>query len=199
MAPVDWEGAWRNGVTPWDAGQSPPALLRLLAEDRVPAGRVFVPGCGAGYDLATLARVDREIIGLDLSNLARDAFLAANPSLPGEVKYEIGDFFAYDPPEGFDFAWDYTFFCALDPSQREPWADTMTRLVKPGGVLATLIFPYTDPIVDASGPPWPINTELVGGFIESTFEILEVAEMEQTHSGREGRERLALWRRGTPS
>lgn len=198
MAPVDWEEAWKKGVTPWDGGESPPALQRLLAEERVPAGRVFVPGCGAGYDLATLAHVDREVIGLDLSNDARDAFLVAHPNLPGQVTYEVGDFFAYDPPKGFDFVWDYTFFCALDPPQREPWAAVMSRLVRPNGVLATLLFPYTDPILDASGPPWPINTNLVLGFIEEAFELLEVTEAEQTHPGREGKERLALWQRREP-
>ena len=195
MAPVDWEEAWKRGVTPWDAGRSPPVLRRLLAEQCVPPGRTFVPGCGAGYDLATLAHVDREVIGLDLSSDARDAFLEKHPDLPGQVSYEVGDFFAYDPPRGFDFVWDYTFFCALDPPHREPWAKVMSRLVKPNGVLATLLFPYVDPIPDGAGPPWPINTDLVRGFVDDGFELLDVTEAEHTHPGREGKERLALWRR----
>lgn len=195
MAPVDWEDAWKSGVIPWDEGQSPPALRRLLAEGRVPPGRVFVPGCGAGYDLATLADVDREVIGLDLSDDARVAFLESYRDLPGEVTYEVGDFFTYKPTRGFDFVWDYTFFCALDPAQREQWAAIMARLVKPNGILATLLFPYADPIPDASGPPWPINTDLVRGLIADAFQLLGVTEAEHTHSGREGKERLAVWRR----
>ncbi len=195
MAPVDWQEAWKAGTTPWDGGASPPALRRLLAEDRVPRGWAFVPGCGAGYDLATLAHVDREVVGLDLSSDARDAFLEACSNLPGQVTYEVGDFFAYDPPHRFDFVWDYTFFCALEPQQRAPWAAVMSRLVRPNGMLATLLFPYADPIPDGEGPPWPINTDLVRGFIEDAFELLEVTEAEHTHLGREGKERLALWRR----
>lgn len=196
MTPVDWEDAWEKGVMPWDEGQSPPALLRLLAEKRIPSGRAFVPGCGAGYDVATLAHVDREVIGLDVSTEARSTFFERHKDLPGEVSYEVGDFFAYDPTHAFDFVWDYTFFCALDPEQREPWARVMSRLVKPGGLLATLLFPYADPISpDASGPPWPVNTDLVRGLVEDEFELLEVTEAEHTHPGREGKERLALWRR----
>jgi len=195
VAPVDWEESWKRGVTPWDAGRSPPVLRRLLAQECVPPGRAFVPGCGAGYDLATLAHVDREVIGLDISPDARDAFLEKHPDLPGQVSYEVGDFFAYDPPCGFDFVWDYTFFCALDPPQRKPWAEVMSRLVKPNGVLATLLFPYVDPILDGAGPPWPINTDLVRGFVDDGFELLDVTEAEHTHPGREGKERLALWRR----
>ena len=198
MAPVDWQQAWKTGVTPWDAGASPPALRGLLDRGAVPSGRVLVPGCGTGYDLATLAREDREVVGIDLSDDARTAFLAEHPSLPGSVVYEVTDFFSYAPARGFDFVWDYTFFCALDPDQRSAWSQTMKRLVEPAGVLATLLFPFEDPISDRAGPPWPINTEMVRTYVEDAFKELDTAEVEQTHPGREGKERLALWRRREP-
>ncbi|MGB5192063.1 MAG: methyltransferase domain-containing protein [Polyangiales bacterium] len=198
MAPVDWKQAWRSGRTPWDAGLSPPALLELIASDTVPAGRILVPGCGTGYDLATLAREDREVVGIDLSDDARAAFEATHPELPGSVHYLVTDFFSFDAGSGFDFVWDYTFFCALDPDQRSDWADTMSRLLKPSGMLATLIFPFEDPISDREGPPWPINTDLVRSFVANAFEEVEVREPEASHPGREGRERLAFWRRRSP-
>ena len=195
MAPVDWEGAWREGRTPWDAGRSPPALRDLLAADLVPAGRLLVPGCGTGYDLVSLARADREVIGIDLSEKARDAFYAMHDDLPGPVRYEVTDFFAFEIEGGVDFVWDYTFFCALDPERRGDWAEVIARLLRPGGLLATLIFPFEDPISDREGPPWPINTELVRGFLGTRFDEVHVQPVEQSHPGREGRERLALWRR----
>ncbi|MGB5471983.1 MAG: methyltransferase domain-containing protein [Gammaproteobacteria bacterium] len=195
MASVDWRQAWKAGSTPWDAGTSPPALHSLLDLGQVPAGRVLVPGCGTGYDLATLAHADREVVGLDLSEEARMAFLDAHRDLPGPVSYEVGDFFFYEPENNFDFVWDYTFFCALDPPQRSAWSETMKRLVKPSGLLATLLFPFEEPISGREGPPWPVNTGLVRSLIEDAFEELEIREVEQTHPGREGRELLALWRR----
>jgi SAM-dependent methyltransferase len=170
-------------------------LLSLLSRGLVPPGRVLVPGCGTGYDLATLSRVDREVVGLDISDDARSAFHAAHPELPGSVSYEVGDFFSFEPDEPFDFVWDYTFFCALDPEQRGPWSDTMKRLVKPSGLLATLLFPFEDPISERQGPPWPINTAMLRRFLEGSFEEREVTESEATHPGREGREHLALWQR----
>ncbi|MBT8470271.1 MAG: hypothetical protein KJN97_16110, partial [Deltaproteobacteria bacterium] len=84
------------------------------------------------------------------------------------------------------------------PEQRGAWSETMRRLVKPAGLLATLLFPFEDPISPREGPPWPINTDLVRNLLEGSFEELEVTEMEQTHPGREGRERLALWGRRGP-
>ena len=195
MPPVDWQEAWRAGRTPWDAGRSAPALIDLMDSERVPSGRVLVPGCGTGYDLATLARADRQVVGIDVSEEARAAFVAAHQDLPGRVVYEVADFFSYDADDGFDFVWDYTFFCALDPDQRGAWAKTMARLIKPSGILATLIFPYEDPISDREGPPWPINTGLVRSFIEGAFDELEARAVDRSHPGREGREHLALWRR----
>jgi len=195
MAPMDWRETWRAGVTPWDAGTSPPALRSLVDRGAVPSGRVLVPGCGTGYDLATLARTDREVVGIDLSEDARKAFLAAHPDLPGSVAYEVADFFSYAPAGGFDFVWDYTFFCALDPGQRTSWSQAMKRLVNPGGVLATLLLPFEDPISETQGPPWPVNTSMVRSYVEDGFEELETAEVDRTHPGREGKERLALWRR----
>jgi SAM-dependent methyltransferase len=167
----------------------------LLDRGAVPGGRILVPGCGTGYDLAALARPDREVVGIDLSEDARAAFLAAHPSLPGRVIYEVTDFFSYGPARGFDFVWDYTFFCALDPDQRSSWSQTMKRLVEPAGLLATLLFPFEDPISGREGPPWPINTEMVRSYVDDAFEELDTAEVERTHPGREGKERLALWRR----
>jgi hypothetical protein len=148
--------------------------------------------------LATLARSDRDVVGVDLSEDARNAFLRSHPDLPGNVVYEVIDFFSFAPKERFDFVWDYTFFCALDPGKRVDWGEMMRRLIKPGGLLATLLFPFEDPISDREGPPWPINAALVKSQIDDAFEELEVREVENTHAGREGRERLALWRRRNP-
>ncbi|MCZ7685418.1 MAG: TPMT family class I SAM-dependent methyltransferase [Sandaracinaceae bacterium] len=52
---MSWEDAWREGRTGWDAGGSPPALIELGARGVLPAGRALVPGCGAGWDVLTLA------------------------------------------------------------------------------------------------------------------------------------------------
>lgn len=52
------------------------------------------------------------------------------------------------------------FLCALQPHDRKKWAQRYRQLIRPGGQLATLMFP-----VDASrdkneGPPFPLTPEL---------------------------------------
>ena len=191
----DWKQAWEEKRTPWDAGAPSPTLIRLLREDRIPSGAILVPGCGTGYDLAVLAREDRRVVGLDLSPVARDAFLYRYPQLPGSVRYEVGDFFGYATEEAFDFIWDYTFFCALDPAQRGAWGETMQRLLRPGGILATLLFPYSKPIAEQEGPPWPINELLVAEALGEGFERTELVKAQASHPGREDKEYLATWQK----
>ena len=83
-----WESLWQDGVTPWDLGAATPALVSELANHWNTAGpaksiekqnlKSLIPGCGAGYDLVTLARhhddlvaagqvKDASVVGLDLS------------------------------------------------------------------------------------------------------------------------------------
>jgi hypothetical protein len=67
-------------------------------------------------------------------------------------------------PGGFDLIYDYTFLCALDPRERARWAQTMRRLLKPGGgELITLIFPIGD---YAGGPPHAMSQALVEGLLK---------------------------------
>jgi SAM-dependent methyltransferase len=71
-----WDDLWVEGITPWDMGGPTPLLWHELCEQKPPrTSKILVPGCGAGYDLATLARYSSlsnynsgcVVIGLDLS------------------------------------------------------------------------------------------------------------------------------------
>ena len=194
---MTWEDAWREGRTRWDAGGSPPILETLVRDGALPAGRAIVPGCGTGYDVFTLAADGtREVVGLDLAPTAVGAFEAerARRGLdPARARIRTADFFELPDDERFDLAWDYTFLCAIEPDRRPAWVDTMHRLLAPDGELVTLLFPVTDAPLD-QGPPYPIPPHVVRPLIEARFELIELSEVEHSHPGREGKERLARWR-----
>ena len=76
-----WENLWSQGGSEgqtlkphdkWDAATSPPSLPALLKTlDDVKGKRVFIPGCGRGYDVVTFAKAGaKEVIGLELSPTA---------------------------------------------------------------------------------------------------------------------------------
>lgn len=58
---IAWDSLWKDNITPWDLGRPTPALLSELQSNfkelslNRPTVRVLVPGCGAGYDLISLA------------------------------------------------------------------------------------------------------------------------------------------------
>ncbi|KAH9873026.1 hypothetical protein J1614_005422 [Plenodomus biglobosus] len=151
---------------------------KLLAQNR--PLMAFVPGCGRGHDVAMLALHGIETWGLEISQNAVDlanenvkAQLAspsptnfgANASRPAsaDAKVILGDFFQRDWEsqiaagfQGFDIIYDYTFLCALLPEMRKDWAERMSQLLSPTGVLICLEFPMFKPL-KAQGPPWGLK------------------------------------------
>jgi hypothetical protein len=87
----------------------------------------------------------------------------------------------------FDFIYDYTFLCALDPSIRTLWASKMADLIKPGGELLTLIFPISE--IKEGGPPFKVSLEAVKNLLTPVgFESfqLELLPSDLCHEGRDG-------------
>jgi hypothetical protein len=91
-----------------------------------------------------------------------------------------------DPTSKFNFIYDYTFLCALDPSIRGQWAAKMADLITPGGQLLTLIYPICDKV---DGPPFAVNLDLIRQLLEPVgFECIELDMLptELCHPGRDG-------------
>ncbi|CEM27817.1 unnamed protein product [Vitrella brassicaformis CCMP3155] len=156
-----WESNWQEGVAPgdeWDTSKPTPVLVKYVADGVIPKGKALVPGCGRGYDVGALSDLSREVIGLDISetgaNVARDYLKGLD--LPGKWSIETADFFTYDRPSSFDFIFDYTFLCAIQPDMRAAWAKQMHSLLKDNGLLMVAIFPICD---KEGGPPFALSLE----------------------------------------
>lgn len=196
---MTWEKAWQEGRTGWDAGGSPPILEELVRGGDLPTGRALVPGCGAGWDVFTLASDDREVVGLDVAPTAarRFADLRAERGIGADRAHIlIEDFFAHTPAAPYDLVWDYTFLCAIDPSERPRWADKMDALVAPDGELVTLIFPAVEgdsPF--GEGPPFPLLPQHLRDLLEPRWRPVRLEPVTHSHPGREGLEHIGRWKR----
>lgn len=210
MSNKTWEEHWATGETPWDAGQSAPSLSVVLARllDESPQGsaerrngRAFVPGCGAGHDVLTLAKAGYRAIGLDIAPSAHHRFATLRTEAllsTEEAELIVGDFFvetqeALGGP--FDLMWDYTFFCAIEPHQRDPWKTRAHHLLRAGGTLAMLLFPVSADAPLDQGPPYPLDPHQVAEGLSSHFQLIELRPAHASHPGREGKEWVALFRR----
>ncbi|KAM0947223.1 putative methyl halide transferase [Dioscorea sansibarensis] len=190
-----WEKCWEEGLTPWDLGQPTPIFAHLLQTGNLPKGRVFIPGCGSGYDVVAIAGPERYVVGLDISHTAIKKAKKLSSSLPNAsyCTFEVADFFTYQPSELFDLIIDYTFFCALDPSMRPAWANQIGDLSKPDGELLTLMFPIGD---ETGGPPYSVSVPAYEKLLNPIgFKLISVVDNELAIEPRKGREKLGRWKK----
>lgn len=196
---TDWQQYYESGDTPWDRGGPSPPLVQWLGGHRL-HGRVLVPGCGHGHDLVALAGSGAdEIVGLDLAPGAIAAAGARTAALPN-VSVKLGDLFEFGAGEGreaFDWVFEHTCFCAIDPGMRDRYAHAVASALKPGGTLLAVFYlkPWKEDEDQAQGPPFGTSgTELDQRFGER-FTVLEAYVPDVSYSGREGRELLRVMRR----
>ncbi|KAF3918797.1 hypothetical protein AA313_de0202865 [Arthrobotrys entomopaga] len=202
----------------WDRGGSSPSLIDLLRDHpeilqptTTPNAQLkaLVPGCGRGYDVLLFASHGLDAYGLELSSTAASEAqknaekTAPMANLPGKYTFLTGDFFTKDLEDSvgegvkFDVVYDYTFLCALDPSQglRTKWAARMAELVKPGGRLICLEFPLYKSF-DLPGPPWPLRSEIYAELLEAVGFVREmhVTPRRYLESG-QGSDMVSVWKR----
>ena len=115
----DWEASWQAAKTAWDIGGPYKPLAKLIAAGGVPPGAALVPGCGRGYDVASLAAPDRCAVGLDLAPTAVAEALKHLEKAQAEkmpfLTIMAKDFFEHTGD--YTVIFDYTMLCATLPSR----------------------------------------------------------------------------------
>jgi SAM-dependent methyltransferase len=190
--PTDWEQRYKTGDTPWDKSAPHPALVDFL-EMQPLRRKILVPGSGLGHDVRAISRGDNEVTGIDIAPSAVERARTFQKSA-GE-NYRLADLFDL-PPElcgVFDWVWEHTCFCAIDPARRADYARSVADALKPGGHLLAVF--YLDPGNGDDGPPFGVSTIELNALFLPRFELLRDWEPLRTYAGREHRERMRLLRR----
>jgi SAM-dependent methyltransferase len=96
----------------------------------------------------------------------------------------------------FDWVFEHTCFCAIQPDRREDYVRRVGELLKPGGHLLAIFFlnPEHDES-DAGGPPFGCGLDELDALFSPRFQLVAQIENLATFPGREGREVLRLLRR----
>jgi methyl halide transferase len=185
---VDWEQLYRRGETPWEKGSPHPALIQWLNKNPL-SGSVLVPGCGFGHDVRALSAAGAEVLGLDISPFA----IATARAFPrsGQESYILADFFDPGAMRGkFDWIFEHTFFCAIQPERRGEYASRIKALLEPGGRFLAIFF--LNPDHDEDGPPYGCHLDELDALFSPTFQLVSDRDDLPTHPGREGRELLRM-------
>jgi len=201
-SPTYWSERYRRGDTPWDLGTETPAFIALVERIDFPKPTehwrpaVVVPGCGYGHDALMLARRGYEVTAVDFAPEQLE-YLEHTARLAGlELRTLCCNVFDLPSthPNAFDIVLEYTCYCAIDPAQRQDYANALAAIVKPNGIVAGLFFPFDE--TERSGPPFSVREDEIRSQFERAGFVLLSSELPiESHPSRAGRERLMLFRK----
>ena len=175
MQPDFWQQRWAEQQIGFHQATPTPLLLKHWPALGVPAGAtVFVPLAGKSLDMAWLAGQGHRVLGVELSQIAVDAFFAEHGLVPeveetrygrhhraGGIELIRGDAFGLDAGllAGCAAVFDRAALIALPPDLRRRYAGALMARLPAGcrGLLITLEYPQAD----RDGPPFSVGEDEV--------------------------------------
>jgi thiopurine S-methyltransferase len=167
-----WHERWQLNQIGFHSEEMNRHLQRNWPALTISAGsRVFVPMCGKSNDMLWLLAQGFEVIGVELSPLAVQAFFAENglsATTRQQGKFNIsetdglsiycGDYFDLSAGDlaGVNAVYDRASLVALPPEMRTAYALHMQGLLKPG--TKTLLVAFDYPQHEMQGPPFSVQT-----------------------------------------
>jgi len=184
-----WEDLYQKGETRWDKGEPSPGLVDFLESNtQLPRGTVLVPGCGTGHDVRAWAKAGFEATGLDLapSAIQRSEELTREAGL--KARFRLGDFLRDEPFGRFDYVFEHTLFCAIQPAEREAYAAALQKSLKPGGTYVAVFYL----IPDTDGPPFGSTREEIVRCFSLAFKLKE-EWVPRSYPNRTSLEWMTVW------
>jgi SAM-dependent methyltransferase len=188
---ADWEERYQSGDMPWEKGEPSPGLVDFLAaHPELPRGSVLVPGCGTGHDARVWARAGFSTTGLDLAPSAIRLSQERTRAMGLIAEFGLGNFLEDEPFAQFDWIFEHTLFCAIDPKRRDDYVRAILRWLKPTGQFLAVHYM----IRDTEGPPYGCTqAELMERF-SPHFEFKQ-GWVPRSYQNRTGFELMLWWKR----
>jgi SAM-dependent methyltransferase len=135
---IFWNDKYISGQMGWDIGHVSTPLKEYIDQLTDKNIRILIPGGGNSYEAEYLFKQGfKNVEVVDISSIPLKNLKKRLPSFPQENLIHQ-DFF--ELKGHYDLILEQTFFCALDPSLRETYAEKMVELLKPSGKLVGLLF-----------------------------------------------------------
>ncbi len=160
----DWKQRWHEGRIGWHQKDGSPLLKQHW---NASGKRVLVPMCGKARDLLWLEQQGNEVVGVELSEIAVEAFFEENQlafsrrdgalteyrARDRRISLFCGDYFAFSG-EQFDGHFDRGALVAMNPDLRPRYAAHTTSLLAPNARQLVISFEYDQSVV--GGPPFSV-------------------------------------------
>jgi len=186
-----WEERYQTKDMPWEKGAPSPGLVDFLeAQPHLPRGTVCVPGCGTGHDVRAWAKAAFKPLGLDIAPSAIRLSTEQTRAEGLTAEFLLTDFLHAEPLNRFDWLFEHTLFCAIQPHERDQYVQALLRWLKPDGQY--LAVNYLIP--DEDGPPFGTTREELWKRFSPHFELLE-EWVPRSYPNRTGLELMMWWKR----
>jgi len=163
----EWLERWQIGRTGW---HEPEGNRNLKSHWRVADSRVLVPLCGKTPDLLWLEARGNEVVGVELSEIAAQAFFAEHGlefersdgplvqyrALSRRIAIYCGDYFGFQE-SGFDAHYDRGALVALPEDVRYEYAQHTNSLLTGDAEQLVIAVEYDQSVCD--GPPFSIGKD----------------------------------------
>ena len=165
-----WHERWQQNQIGFHNQETNPNLQKYWPELNLKSGsRVLVPLCGKSLDMLWLQSQGFEVLGVELSPLAVDAFFTEN-QLPAKQRQQgafivnechgltvlCGDFFALTVGDlhGVDAVFDRAALVALPAEMRGAYVLKLQQMLAAGSQSLLVAFDYDQQ--EMSGPPFSV-------------------------------------------
>jgi thiopurine S-methyltransferase len=187
-----WLERWERDEIGFHQDEINPYLLRHWQE-LFPAhsAKVFVPLCGKSRDMLWLRKQGHSVLGVEISELAAQAFFRENGYTPNHTtsekfeRYEAdnirilcGDFFdlSKDDLAEVNAVYDRASLIALPPEMRERYASHLVSILPPATQILLITVDY--PQSEMSGPPFAVSVGEVESLYRGRAKIRRLAQLD---------------------
>lgn len=160
-------------------------LQTWLEQFAMPVGAtVFMPLCGKAHDIVWIAQQGYQVIGIELSQLAVEAFFDENALeferreagrflvyRSGNIQLLQGDYFDLraDDLAACSLVYDRASLIAMEKPQRPDYYAHMLSIIPPTCEMLLITLEYDQ--AEMTGPPFSVPTEEVNANYADTFSI----------------------------
>lgn len=180
-----WHQRWQDDKLGFHLPEANPLLLQYVSRlNLVPGDEVFVPLCGKTLDMVWLREQGYDVVGIELSKIALEAFFTENKI--GYRELQAGDFSIYHSPgytlHGGDFfalnaaalqscnaVYDRAALVAFPAEMRQRYARHLTYIIPRHCSLLLITLEYNEGEMD--GPPFSVSYDEVVELYGDTFNI----------------------------
>jgi len=180
-----WLDRWRENRIGFHETSVNQYLENYLPQLALPAGAtVFMPLCGKAVDINWLAQQGHEVIGIELSQLAVEAFFEENSLdyervvsdrftvyTSGKIRLLQGDFFDLrnDDLSSCDFIYDRAALIAMELADRPRYYTHMLSVIPRASSMLLITLEYDQS--EMTGPPFSVPTDEVYRYYSAAFAV----------------------------